>query len=335
VFRSFFLTRRWCAWSIPGGALILFVTWYKVELDVRINEWFGDFYNLIQKALGKPGSITMDEYMTQLATFGRIAGLYVLLAVATDFLIKHYVFRWRTAMNEFYTAHWTAVRGIEGASQRVQEDTMRFARLMEGLGVSFMRSIMTLIAFVPILWTLSAQVKELPWFGTVDHSLVWVAILFALAGTVLMAVVGIKLPGLEYENQRVEAAYRKELVYGEDDHRRADAPGLVHLFGNVRRNYFRLFFHYMYFDVAKWTYLQFGVLVPYIALGPTLVGGAITLGVMQQIVRAFGRVEGSFQYLVTSWTTIVELISVDKRLRAFERQIRVGERTRPPQPVAG
>jgi peptide/bleomycin uptake transporter len=193
VFRSFFLTRRWCAWSIPGGALILFVTWYKVELDVRINEWFGDFYNLIQKALGKPGSITMDEYMTQLATFGRIAGLYVLLAVATDFLIKHYVFRWRTAMNEFYTAHWTAVRGIEGASQRVQEDTMRFARLMEGLGVSFMRSIMTLIAFVPILWTLSAQVKELPWFGTVDHSLVWVAILFALAGTVLMAVVDLGL----------------------------------------------------------------------------------------------------------------------------------------------
>jgi len=67
-----------------------------------------------------------------------------------------------------------------------------------------------------------------------------------------MAVVGIKLPGLEFENQRVEAAYRKELVYGEDDHRRAEAGHLGHLFGNVRRNYFRLFFHYMYFDVAKW-----------------------------------------------------------------------------------
>jgi hypothetical protein len=59
-------------------------------------------------------------------------------------------------------------------------------------------------------------------------------------------------------------------------------------------------------------------LVPYIAIGPTLVAGAVTLGVMQQIVRAFGRVESSFQYLVNSWTTIVELISVYKRLRAFE-----------------
>lgn len=325
MFRSFFMTRRWFLWSIPGGALILFSTWYKVELDVKINEWFGEFYNLIQKALSKPDTITMDEYMGQLSTFGYIAGLYVVIAVATDFFIKHYVFRWRNAMNDYYAAHWHTVRHIEGASQRIQEDTMRFARMVEGLGVSFMRSLMTLFAFLPILWTLSAQVKELPWIGPVPHALVWVAIMLALSGTVLLAAVGIKLPGLEFENQRVEAAYRKELVYGEDNAERAEAENLRLLFADVRRNYFRLFFHYLYFDVARWSYLQFSVLVPYIALAPTLVAGAVTLGVMQQIVRAFGRVESSFQYLVNSWTTIVELMSVYKRLRAFEHQIRTRE----------
>ncbi len=325
MFRSFFMTRRWILWSIPGGALILFSTWYKVELDVKINEWFGEFYNLIQKALSKPNTITMDEYLGQLSTFGYIAGLYVVIAVATDFFIKHYVFRWRNAMNDYYAAHWDTVRHIEGASQRIQEDTMRFARMVEGLGVSFMRSVMTLFAFLPILWTLSAQVKELPWIGPVPHALVWVAILLALSGTVLLAAVGIKLPGLEFENQRVEAAYRKELVYGEDHADRAEAENLRLLFADVRRNYFRLFFHYLYFDVARWSYLQFSVLVPYIALAPTLVAGAVTLGVMQQIVRAFGRVESSFQYLVNSWTTIVELMSVYKRLRAFELQIRTRE----------
>jgi peptide/bleomycin uptake transporter len=97
------------------------------------------------------------------------------------------------------------------------------------------------------------------------------------------------------------------------------------LFADVRRNYFRLFFHYLYFDVAKWSYLQFSVLVPYLALGPTIVAGALTLGVMQQIIRAFGKVQESFQYLVTSWSTIVELISVYKRLRGFEQQIRARE----------
>ena len=321
MFRSFYLSSHWLPWAFPGAGLILFATWYKVELDVKINDWFGDFYNLIQKTLGKPGATTLDEYMEQLATFGYIAGLYVTVAVFTDFFIKHYVFRWRTAMTDYYAANWHTVRGIEGASQRVQEDTMRFARLMEGLGVSFMRSVMTLFAFLPILWALSEKITEFPWIGSVPRSLVWVAIAFALAGTVLMAVVGIKLPGLEFENQRVEAAFRKELVYGEDDWTRATTERSSALFGDVRRNYFRLFFHYMYFDVARYSYLQFGVLVPYIALGPTLVTGVITLGVMQQIVRAFGRVESSFQYLVSSWTTIVEFISVYKRLRAFERRI--------------
>ncbi len=326
MFRSFFLSRRWFAWSILGSALILFATWYKVMLDVQINEWFGGFYNLIQKALATPGAVALDEYFGHLLTFGHVAGTYVLIAVALDWFIKHYIFRWRTAMNDFYIANWAQLRTIEGASQRVQEDTMRFARIMESLGVSFMRSLLTLFAFLPILWALSSHVKELPWVGEVSHALVYVAILFALAGTVLMAVVGVRLPGLEFHNQRVEAAYRKELVHGEDDPARASAAKVNSLFADVRTNYFRLFFHYLYFDVAKWSYLQFSVLVPYLALGPTLVAGALTLGTMQQIIRAFGKVQESFQYLVTSWSTIVELMSVYKRLRAFESQIRTTTR---------
>ncbi|WP_153768366.1 peptide antibiotic transporter SbmA [Labrenzia sp. CE80] len=321
MFRSFFQNRKWFFWAYIGSVLILGVTWYKVQLDVQINEWFGSFYDIVQRSLSEPGSITFPEYMAEMMTVFRIAGIYIVVAVFLDFFIKHFIFRWRTAMNNYYMGHWQVVRHIEGASQRVQEDTMRFARIMEGLGVSFMRSIMTLIAFLPLLWTLSENVTELPWIGTVSHSLVYVAILSAASGTVLLAVVGFKLPGLEFQNQKVEAAYRKELVYGEDNEERAAPPSVAELFGNVRKNYFRLYFHYLYFDVARWSYLQATVLVPYIALGPTIISGAITLGIMQQIVRAFGRVENSFQYLVNAWTTIVELISVYKRLRAFERHI--------------
>ena len=321
MFRSFFLSRRWLPWSVLGTALILFATWYRVQLDVQINEWFGTFYDLMQKALGKPGSIRAEDYWAQLSTFLRIAMLYVTIAVVLDFFVKHYIFRWRQAMNDYYMAHWDKLRHIEGAAQRVQEDTMRFASIMEGLGIDFMRSLMVLGAFLPILATLSGKVTELPLLGAIPYSLVWVAIAFALAGTLLLALVGIKLPGLQFQNQRVEAAYRKELVYGEDDAGRASPPVAGKLFGDVRRNYFRLFFHYLYFDVAKWSYIQFGVMVPYIALGPTLISGVVTLGVMQQIVRAFGRVESAFQFLVLSWSTVIELMSVYKRLRAFERQI--------------
>ena len=204
MFKSFFANRRWLHWSALGSAAILVVTWYKVQLDVRINEWFGDFYDTLQKALAEPGAVVFGDFLAKCLTFAEIAGIYITVAVLLEFFVRHYVFRWRTAMNDYYMSYWHQVRHIEGAAQRVQEDTMRFARIVEGLGVAFMRSVMTLFAFLPLLWGLSEHVTELPWIGKVDHSLVYLAIISAAAGTVLLAVVGIKLPGLEFNNQKVE-----------------------------------------------------------------------------------------------------------------------------------
>jgi peptide/bleomycin uptake transporter len=318
MFRSFFFSRKWLPWSLGGSLIILWVVWYQVQLSVKINDWYKNFYDSLQQALSKPNSVTLDQYMALIFTFVSIATLSIVLAVLLEFFVKHFVFRWRTAMTNFYVDHWQKLRHIEGASQRVQEDTMRFATIIQKLGVTFIKSILVLVAFLPILWELSKKVPELPWIGAVDHSLVFVAAIWSIFGTLGLALIGIKLPGLEFNNQRVEAAFRKELVLGEDDELRAAPPTLKSLFDQVRTNHFRLYFHYMYFDVAKWGYLQFGVMVPMIALGPAVVTGAITFGMWRQIANVFDKVENSFQYLVSSWTDIVELISVYKRLRAFE-----------------
>jgi peptide/bleomycin uptake transporter len=102
----------------------------------------------------------------------------------------------------------------------------------------------------------------------------------------------LRLVGVEYDLQKKEAAYRKILVIAEDD-----------------------------FNVGRMAYLQANVLSAYVFLAPAIVAGVVTLGVMQQIIRAFGRVEGSMQYLLKAWPTIIELASVYKRLREFESQI--------------
>ena len=161
----------------------------------------------------------------------------------------------------------------------------------------------------------------LPFFGEVNHALVWVAIISALGGTVLLAAVGFKLPGIEYDIQKEEAAYRKELVLGEDNVKRAGIINVDALYGNVRKIHFKMYFHYLYFNAVKWSYLQGMVIVPYLALAPTIVTGAITLGFVQQIARAFNKVENSLQYLVRSWPIIVELISVQRRLSEFESKL--------------
>lgn len=311
----------WYRWSVCGTTLIVVVSYFTVQVSVFMNDWYGAFYNLIQEALSAPNAVEASDYWSQLWTVIPVLMVNITVLVLVSFFTKHYLFRWRTAMNNYYMHYWSRLRRVEGAAQRVQEDTQRFARIMESLGEGLVDSVMTLIAFLPLLLGLSSEVSELPFFGEVDGSLVYVAVGSALFGTVLMAVVGIKLPGLEFNNQRVEAAFRKELVFGEDDPGKASPPEIKVLYEAVRRNYFRLFFHYLYFGVFRFGYLQFSNFLTLIALGPTIISGAITFGFFQQVSNAFGRVEGALQFIANAWPTIIDLISIHKRLIAFEANI--------------
>lgn len=321
AFWRLYSPHRWQNWSILGSALIFFVTYYQVQVSVAINNWYGPFWDMVQGAMARTAPITLDQFYTGFFAFAGIAFMAVAVSVLTAFFVSHYIFRWRMAMNEYYVSHWPHLRHIEGASQRVQEDTMRFSTIVEGLGVNFIDSIMTLIAFLPVLMRLSANITELPLVGHVPNALVVAAIFWSIFGTASIALAGMKLPGLQFRNQRVEAAYRKELVFGEDHEDRAQPLTLRELFENVRKNYFRMYFHYVYFNIVRYIYGQANGIFSFLIMGPSIVAGKITLGLMNQIAYAFSQVTASFQYLVNSWSTIVELLSVYKRLRAFEATI--------------
>ncbi len=316
-FWGFLSDNKWQKWSIWGSAFILFNIWFGVQVSVAINAWYGPFWDMIQKMLSDGGGNINDLYNGTL-TFLYIAMVAVTFAVINAFFTSHYVFRWRTAMNEYYTANWDRLRHVEGASQRIQEDTMRFATIMEDLGVELIKSVMVLIAFLPLLFKISEKVPVLPIVGEIEHSLVWAAIVWAVFGTVVLMIVGQKLPGLQFNNQKVEAAYRKELVYGEDHENRADPLTLKELFARVRVNYFRLYFHYAYFNLVAIWYKQLDVLYSLVVLFPAIAAGKMTLGLINQISNIFDKVRESFQYLISSWKTIIELLSIYKRLKAFE-----------------
>ncbi|MCJ8275496.1 MAG: hypothetical protein MJK18_01540 [Bdellovibrionales bacterium] len=308
----------WILWSIVGSCSVLFLTLLNVQFTVAYNYWVGPFYNLLQDAMAGAKPVTSTEMYGSIFVGIEIYLVQALFFVLNKFLISHYAFRWRTAMNDYYTDRWTRLRNIEGASQRVQEDTMRFARMMEELGVSLVEAILTLLSFLPILANLSTHVTSLPLLGHIPYSLCVASILWSIVGTMLLAILGIKLPGLEFENQKVEAAFRKELVYGEDNVNRADKKVLISLFGEIRQNYFRIYFHYCYFNFGRQMFLNLNWLVTPLLLIPTIVSGAINYGIYTQIGQAFYEVTRSFQYLVKSWPQIVDLLSVYKRLHQFE-----------------
>ena len=318
---KFFTEKQWALWAYLGSIIILSSLWVQVQIDVKINEWFGEFYDMIQKALAEPNTVTIEEYFGGLWSFISLAMIYVAIAVLVSFFTNHFLFRWRTAMVDWYHGVYDKARKIEGASQRVQEDTIKFSRIMESLGTSFISAVMIIVEFLPILFGLSVGIPIF-FFGDWEYGLVVGALIWSVGGTLFLVGLGLilRLVGVEYDLQKQEAAYRKILVIAEDD---GDVrpKTLNELFDDVRKIHFVSYLRYLYFNIGNIAYLQLNVLSAYVFLAPAIVAGAVTLGVMQQIIRAFGRVEGSMQYLLKAWPTIIELASVYKRLREFETQI--------------
>jgi len=320
MIQEYFYCKKWGLWAY-GGAVILFISLLiQVRLSVAINVWYGDFYTLLQFATERD----VSEFWDGILTFIKIAIPYVIIASLTNWFTRMYALRWREALTFDYIPRWIKKSSkIEGASQRIQQDTERFARLVESLGLQLVRALMTLIAFLPVLWGLSSGISIPILDQIIPGSLVYLAILFSIGGLVISWYVGIKLPGLEYNNQVVEAAFRKELVYGEDDRvNYCSMPELVKLFTGVRFNYQRLFNHYGYFDVWMNMYDQMMVIVPYIIVAPSLFTGAVTLGLVTQTSDAFRRVHQSLAIVLHNWTVITELRSIWLRLYEFERAIK-------------
>nr|WP_235691044.1 putative transporter [Campylobacter coli] len=395
MFSSFFKSKKWALWAYLGLFLLLFFLYIQTSLNVAINSWYSDFYNVLQKpkielldsnstqkieenlennatliqeanqraeqnfqkanfinkgalyyyqslleyffnsrAMIEKESYSASDFYALILVFLAIAIPYVLIATINIYFASVYAFKWREAMTFSYLKFWkNKDDNIEGSSQRIQEDTYNFSKIVESLGLSFIKALMTLVAFIPILWTLSDVVSKalfanlsensnFYFLKNIDGLLVYVALLISLGGLIVSWFVGIKLPGLEYNNQKAEAAFRKELVYAEDNRKEyAKNETMIELFTGLKFNYKRLFLHYGYFNIWLILFEQMIVIVPFLIMAPGLFAGAIGLGIVMQINNAFDQVRSSFSVFITNWTTITQLRSIHKRLKEFEKNI--------------
>ncbi|MGQ2727001.1 putative transporter [Campylobacter coli] len=395
MFSSFFASKKWALWAYLGLFLLLFFLYMQTSLNVAINSWYSDFYNVLQKpkielldsnttqkaeekfennasliqeanqkaqenfqkanfinkgalyyyqslleyffnsrAMIEKESYSASDFYALILVFLAIAIPYVLIATINIYFASVYAFKWREAMTFSYLKFWkNKDDNIEGSSQRIQEDTYNFSKIVESLGLSFIRALMTLVAFIPILWTLSDVVSKalfanlsenssFYFLKNIDGLLVYVALLISLGGLIVSWFVGIKLPGLEYNNQKAEAAFRKELVYAEDNRKEyAKNETMIELFTGLKFNYKRLFLRYGYFNIWLILFEQMIVIVPFLIMAPGLFAGAIGLGIVMQINNAFDQVRSSFSVFITNWTTITQLRSIHKRLKEFEKNI--------------
>ena len=119
-------------------------------------------------------------------SFAEIVFPYIFVAIFTGWFTRIYGLKWREAMTFSYIPRWQSVEEeIEGASQRIQDDCYKFAKIVESLGLQVIRAIMTLIAFIPILWVLSSNVT-VPFLDNVSGSLVSVSYTHLTLPTILL-----------------------------------------------------------------------------------------------------------------------------------------------------
>ncbi len=312
LLKSYFYSKKYRLWAWGGSLFLFIITWVQVYLTVLLNKWYGKFYDILQQASD------IGAFWDSILIFIYIAIPYIFIAMISFYFAQHYAFKWREAITYYYLPLWEkADANIEGASQRIQQDTYEFSKALERLGLGLFSALLTLIAFIPILWALSEKIT-IPFLVDIDGSLVYIAFFTSIGGIAISYIVGIKLPGIEYDNQKVEAAYRKQLVYSEDDKKFAKSDILFELFIGLKLNYFKMFNHYSYFTLWNIAYQQTMVLLPYLIMAPSLFIGVASLGVVTQTGNAFGKVNSSFSYLIDHWTEITKFLSVIKRLKEFE-----------------
>lgn len=345
MLNSFFLNRSRMAYAWGFLALLLTISWYNVELSSIFTRFNRDLFNALQNVDAETFwslflGYDIDNVILMLKlddkvvpTFVEYVSVILPISAYAFWQTRRYTFAWREANTRYYLGLWEGTSAqLEGASQRMQEDLKAFGTTLYSLFTGFFSATWTLIIFLPQLWEVSeyVPVENFAWWPQIGGEplggfLVWVALGLTIAGMFVTLLVGWRLPRLEYQNEKVEAHFRKELVLSEDALSKRIESELFPIFVTVRRNYYRLFNWSMGMDV--WQTL-FGLLAGNVALfflanayfeAPEV----FALGMLTQSLQFFARVEGSMTYFIDRWPMLVGFIAVVIRLMEFERSVGV------------
>lgn len=321
---------------------------FKSWLKVALNAWYEAFYDVMSDHLAKTDEMDeqgsgiserREDVWRLLADFAILVSPTVLVHPMAKWIGSVWCYTWRVALIESYLSRWDRERmQLEGAAQRVHEDTQRFADGLYSCFALLLDSLFTLVAFVPVLLELGEDVH--PFY--VVHSfkssgvawspwLLTVAVLAALCGLGVSMIVGHRLVGLDVANQAVEAHLRTNLVLLEQAHSITDdhafAPSAMRgVLTELWENYRRLYRQFALFNVWLSIYDQLMVLVPYLLAAPLLFAedpaNRITLGTLVKMSNAFGRCFDAMAIVSENWNAVNAWRSVLQRLREFERMQR-------------
>src|SRR5262245_57481694 len=335
-----FSDQRWAARGLLAAVVALNLG--IVYLNVLFNKWNNSFYNALQDK-------DMSAFYSLIWQFSGLAAAFIVCAVYRLYLNQMLQIRWRRWLTDRYLERWIGGRvyyrmqltdrGTDNPDQRIAQDLALFVDSTLSLALGLLSAVVTLASFVAILWSLSGTL-EIALAGTpvsLPGYMVWVALLYAIAGTWLTHVVGRPLIALNFNQQRFEANFRFSLVrfrenmesiaiYGGEA---GEVRGLGVRFEDVVGNWWDIMRRQKRLSWLRSGYGQIAVIFPYVVQAPRYFSGAIPLGGLMQTADAFSQVQSALSWFVTAYVGLAEWKATVDRLTGFQDGIeraRVAER---------
>ncbi|GAA4336346.1 ABC transporter ATP-binding protein/permease [Pigmentiphaga soli] len=307
-------------------ALLLFLAMFSVRMTVLFSYWYNGFYSALQ-------ALDQRAFWTFLGIFAILAAIHVLRELVTYYVGQAFDIRWRTWLSDHLTRDWLGGnayyreqfldRPIDNPDQRIELDIANFVISSRTLAVGAISSLVSLVEFTAILWSLSAGLSlagiEIP------RAMVFIVYLYVIVATLIAFKLGHPLIRLNFLNEKLSADFRYALVrlreYAENIAFYQGAPverdTLWRRFMALIGNLWALVFRTLKFDGFNLTISQIAVVFPFIVQAPRFFSGAIKLGDVMQTSQAFGQVQDALSFFRTSYDTFAQYRATLDRLTGF------------------
>ena len=304
-----------------------------VAINVQINNWSKTFYDTLN-------ALDADKLYFLIGQYLIYIGIFILASVSRAWLRKFLIIRWRQHLTGYFLKQWFDKRAYyrislkqstDNPDQRIADDINIFVSRSIELFVSLLTNLAQLYAFIAILWQLSGT-HTFHLFGrdiTITGYLVWIAVAYALFGSIFTQIIGKKLHRLNYDQQKFEADFRASLVRKHDNaeqialyHGEArEQSGLKREFGEIVGNWRRLMAKELHLGLFTTGYDRFAIMLPVLASVPLFLAKKITLGGLMQIRSAFTAVFNSLSWFVFAYSILPEWSATLLRLSQFRENI--------------
>ena len=287
--------------------------------QIRLNGWTKPFYDALSRR-------DLRDFLFQLGVFFLIAGFLLALNVAQRWLVETLELKLReglvlSLLEDWLSprrAFWLANAGTIGVNpdQRIHEDARKLCELSADLGVGLLQASILFLTFAGVLWVLSNDfsfhIGERDY--TVPGFMVWAAIAYASAGSLLSYWVGRGLIGRNAERYAREADLRFSLVRvnehvddislaaGEADEKRRIELHLGNVLAATRRivrGHANL----------TWVTAGFGwitLVAPILVAAPLYFSGKVSFGGLMMAAGAFSQAQSSLRWFIDNFSAIAD-----------------------------